>query len=85
MTPKKKRSYLNKIVKDAVHERHQLKGYKTQVTLAYNKGEIYDAERNLHNKRINNIQAVINQYINHYRNKAKTIQGSGRKRKRGEM
>ena len=70
----------NIIVKDAVYKCHQLKGHKTQVTLAYNKGKINDVERNLRNKQINNVQIVINQYINHYKNKAKTIQGSGQKR-----
>ena len=81
MTPKQKRCYLNKIVKDAVYKRHQLKGYKTQVTKAYNKGEINDAERSLRDKQIKNAQIVINQHINKY--KLIIIQGSGQKTKRG--
>ena len=84
MTPKKSKKYLNKKVKDAEFKRNQLKGYKRQVSQAYNKGKIGEAEKTLRYKKIDNERAVLNQFIKHYENKVKMMEGSGLKKKRWE-
>ena len=66
MTQKRIKRYVDKQLKDAEFKRHQLKGYKSQVSQAYNKGKIGEAERNLKYKRIDNARVVVNQYIKHY-------------------
>ena len=38
--------FLKKKLKDAEHKRNQLKGYKTQVSKAYNKGKMGEAQKN---------------------------------------
>ena len=58
----------------------QLGGYKTQVTKAYNRAEIGEAERASGNKRIDDSRAVLNQYIKYYENKGTKVSGI---RKRG--
>ena len=83
MTQKKIKLYVNKKLKDAEFKRHQLKGYKSQVSQAYNKGKIGEAQKTMDYKRIDNARAVLNQYIKHYENKVKMMKGSGLK-KRGE-
>ena len=45
MTQKKIKLYVNKKLKDAEFKRHQLKGYKLQVSQAYNKGKIGEAQK----------------------------------------
>ena len=69
---------------DANIKRNQLKGYKSQVSQAYNKGKIGEAEKTMEYKRIDNARAVLNQYIKHYENKVKMMKGSGLKKKRWE-
>ena len=83
MTPQKIKLYVNKQLKDAIKKRNQLKGYKSQVSQSYNKGEMGEAQKILEYKRIDNAGAVLNQYINHYKNKVEMMKGSGIK-KRGE-
>ena len=75
MTKKKIKLYVNKKLKDAEFKRHQLKGYKTQVSKAYNKGEISEAQKTMDYKRIDNARAVLNQFIKHYGNKMKECSG----------
>ena len=82
MTPIKLKTYLRKqVIEEAKFKRKQLLGYKSQITHAYNKGEIKDAERAMKNKQIDDARFVLNQYIKYYENKLKTIKGSGLKRK----
>ncbi|KAL9951440.1 hypothetical protein ACROYT_G021428 [Oculina patagonica] len=84
MTPKKTKNYLNKILEKAKYKRRQLKGFKANVTKEYNRGTISEAERQIKNKRINNARVALNDYIKHYESKAKTIKGSGiRKKQKG--
>ena len=85
MTQRKNKKYVNKKLKDAEHKRNQLKGRKTQVLLAYKKGDIGEAQKTLDYKRIDNARAVLNQYIQHYANKVKTMEGSGLKKGGGNI
>ena len=85
MTQRKNKKYVNKKLKDAEHKRNQLKGRKTQVLLAYKKGDLGEAQKTLDYKRIDNARAVLNQYIQHYANKVKTMEGSGLKKRGGNI
>ena len=85
MTQRKIIKYVNKKLKDAEHKRNQLKGRKTQVLLAYKKGDIGEAQKTIDFKRIDNARAVLNQYIKHYANKVKTMEGSGLKKRGGNI
>ena len=85
MTPRKIKRYIDKKLTDANIKRNQLKGYKSQVSQAYNKGNISEAQKTMDYKRIDNARAVLNQYIKHYENKVETIQGSGIKKRGGNI
>ena len=85
MTQQKIKLYVNKKLKDAEFKRHQLKGYKSQVSQAYNKGKIGEAQKTIDYKRIDDARAVLNQYIKHYENKVKMMQGSGLKKRGGNI
>ena len=84
MTQKKIKRYLDKKLKEAEFRRRQLNGRKSQVSKAYNKGNISEAQKTLDHKRIDNVRAVLNQYMKHYENKVKMMKGSGLKKKRWE-
>ena len=82
--PKKQiKPFLKKKLEAANHKRNQLKGRKTQVSQAYNKGKKGEAEKTLKYKKIDNERAVLNQYIKHYENKLK--EGSGLKKRGGNI
>ena len=83
MTQRKIKKYVNKKLTDANIKRNQLKGYKSQVSQAYNKGKISEAQKTMDYKRIDNARAVLNQYIKHYENKLK--EGSGLKKRGGNI
>ena len=83
MTQKKIKLYVNKKLKDAKFKRHQLKGFKTQVLKAYNKGKMSEAQKTLEYKRIDDARNVLNQFIKHYGNKMK--EGSGLKKRGGNI
>ena len=85
MTQRKIKKYVNKKLKEAEFKRNQLKGYKTNVSKDYNKGKISEAQKTLDYKRIDNARAVLNQYIKHYENKVKTMEGSGLKKRGGNI
>ena len=85
MTQKRIKRYIDKQLKDAEFKRHQLRGYKSQVSQAYNKGKIGEAQKTMDYKRIDNARAVLNQYIKHYGNKVKTMEGSGLKKRGGNI
>ena len=85
MTQRKIKKYVNKKLKDAEFKRNQLKGRKTQVSRAYKKGEIGEAQKTMDYKRIDNARAVLNQYIEHYGNKVKMMEGSGLKKRGGNI
>ena len=83
MTPRKIKRYIDKKLKDAIKVRNQLKGRKSQASQAYNKGNLNEAEKTIVFKILDNERAVLNQYIEHYGNKVKMMEGSGLKKKRG--
>ena len=85
MTPQKTKKYVNKKLKEAEHRRNQLKGRKSQVSQAYNKGKIGEAQKTMDYKRIDNASAVLNHYIKHYENKVKMMEGSGLKKRGGNI
>ena len=77
--------FLKKKLEAADHKRQQLKGHKSQISQAYNKGKIGEAEKTMEYKRIDNARAVLNQYIEHYKNKVKMMKGSGLKKRGGNI
>ena len=85
MTPRKIKRYIDKKLKDAEFRRNQLKGYKSNISKDYNKGKIGEAQKTMDYKRIDNARAVLNQYIKHYANKVKTMEGSGLKKRGGNI
>ena len=85
MTPRKIKRYIDKKLKDAEFRRNQLKGYKSNISKDYNKGKIGEAQKTIDYKRIDNARAVLNQYIKHYANKVKTMEGSGLKKRGGNI
>ena len=89
MTPKKTKSYLNKIIKNAEKERRRFRGYKAYITKQYNSGTISEAERQMKNKQLDNARAVLNEYIKHYQMKKleanKAVKGSGIKGRGGRQ
>ena len=89
MTPPKTKAYLNKIINNANFKRKQLSGFKANVTKRYKSGNLSEAERQMQNK-IDNARVVLNEYINHYNTKLKTIKGSdikgrGRRQRGGNV
>ena len=82
MTPKKTKTYLNKIINDAKSKRNRLKGYNSYTTKQFKSEDISEAERQMRNKRIDNARVTLNEYIKHYQTKLKTIKGSGIKTQR---
>ena len=85
MTPRKIKRYIDKKLKDAEFRRNQLKGKKGNISKDYNKGKIGEAEKILKYKRIDNARAVLNQFIEYYGNKVKTMEGSGFKKRGGNI
>ena len=85
MTPRKIKRYIDKKLKDAEFRRNQLKGHKTQVSQAYSKGKIGEAQKTMDYKRIDNARVVLNQYIKHYENKVEMMKGSGIKKRGGNI
>ena len=85
MTPRKIKRYIDKKLKDAEFRRNQLKGHKTHLSKEYNKGKIGEAQKTLESKRIDNARAVLNKYIKHYENKVKMMEGSGLKKRGGNI
>ena len=85
MTQRRIKRYIDRKLEAATTKRYQLNGYKTQVSKKYNKGKIVEAEKNMEFKRIDNARAVLNQYIKHYENKVKMMEGSGLKKRGGNI
>ena len=85
MTPRKIKRYIDKKLKDAIKVRNQLKGRKSQASQAYNKGNLNEAEKTIVFKILDNERAVLNQYIMHYGNKVKMMEGSGLKKRGGNI
>ena len=77
--------FLKKKLEAAKKVRNQLKGSKSQVSQAYNKGKIGKAEKTMEFKRIDNARTVLNQCIEHYKNKVEMMKGSGLKKRGGNI
>ena len=80
MNDKKRKAYLNKILKNAKDQRSKLTGYSTSVTKKLNSGSITKAEAQYRRKVIKDTRKVLNDYINYNNQKLKTIKGFGLKR-----
>ena len=85
MTQRKIKKYLNKKLKEAEFRRNQLKDKKANATKEYKKGEIGEAQTTMKHKSIDNARAVLNQFIKHYGNKVKMMEGSGLKKRGGNI
>ena len=85
MTKSQIKRYVNKQLEKAEYKRQQLKGSKSQVSQAYNKGKIGEAQKTMDYKRIDNARAVLNQFIKHYENKVEMMKGSGLKKRGGNI
>ena len=85
MTQRKIKKYVYKKLKDAEFRRNQLKGKKGNISKEYNKGKIGEAEKTMKHKRIDNARVVLNQYIKHYENKVEMMEGSGLKKRGGNI
>ena len=85
MTQRKIKKYVNKKLKDAEFRRNQLKGKKGNISKEYNKGKIGEAEKTMKHKRIDNARVVLNHYIKHYENKVEMMEGSGLKKRGGNI
>ena len=83
MNDKKRKIYIDRVIKHAKTKRNELKGSKAHVTKQYNSGAITAADRQVRNKRIDNARAALNEYIKHYQNKIETMKGSGMKKRKG--
>ena len=81
MNDKKRKSYLNKIMKEAKNRRRQLLGFSADVTKKVNSGSITEAEAQYQRKVINDTRKVLNDYIDYNNQKLKNIKGSGLKKK----
>ena len=82
MNDKKKKAYINKILKNAKYRRKQLSGYSTDVTKKLNSGLITEADAQYQRKVINDSRKVLTDYINYNDQRLKYIKGSGLKKKK---
>ena len=82
MTATKQRNYLDKVVKDAEHRR-QVIAMKSAATRKFNKGVINEAERDRINGNSDKFRGELNDYINQFRFKSKSIKGYGVRSQRG--
>ena len=85
MTEHKIKRYLDKMLKQANLKRNQLKGHKAHVSKEYTKGRIDEEQKNTDFKRIDDARTVLNLYIKHYENKVGMMEGSGLKKKGGNI
>lgn len=68
---------------DAKKERKRIRGFKRQVSQAYNKEKTTKAGKGLQYAICNNQDHVLKEYIERYQKTLNTIKGSGIKTKRG--
>ena len=81
MNNKKRKSYLNKILKNAKTKKKQLPGFLSDISKKLNSGSITKAEAQYRRKIIQDTRKVLNDYINYNNQKIKNIKGSGLKKK----
>ena len=81
MNDKKRKSYLNKILKDAKTKKKQLPGFLSDITKKLNSGSITEAVAQYRRKFIQDTSKVLTDYINYNDQRLKNIKGSGLKKK----
>ena len=85
LTSQKIKKYINEKLDLAIKKRNSLKGSKAQVTQSFTKGNISEEEMTVEHQTIDNEFKILNQYIEHYRKKVKTLEGSGLKKRGGNI
>ena len=85
MSPRNIKRFINLKLKAAILKRNQLKGAKSQVSQAYTRKSIGEAEKALKYKRYDNVTKILNDYIKHYQTKVGTKEGSGLKKRGGNI
>jgi len=85
MNDKKRKAYLNKLLKSAKNERARLPGFSAQVTKRLKKGTMSEAEAQMSRKVIKDTQKVLNEYTDNNQQKLTNIKGSGLKKKQKEV
>ena len=80
MNDKKRRGYINTVIKNAILERNRLPGFSTSVTKKLKSGSITKAEAQYRRKAIKDTGKVLNDYIKYNEQRLKNIKGSGLKR-----
>ena len=84
MNDKKRKSYLNKILKNAKTKKKQLPGFLSDISKKLNSGSITKAEAHYRRKIIQDTRKVLTDYMNYHQQKLqklKSIKGSGLKKK----
>ena len=78
----KRKSYLNKILKNAKEQRAKLSGYSTDVTKKLKNGLISQPEAQYRRKIIMDTRKVLNEYIGYNKQRLTNFEGSGFNNKR---
>ena len=81
MNDQKRKSYLNKILKDAKTKKKQLPGFLSDISKKLKSGLMTEAGAQYRRKIISDMTKVLNDYIDYNNQKLKNIKGSGLKKK----
>ena len=81
MNDKKRKSYLNKILKNAKDQRLKLNGYLSEISKKLKSGLMTEAEAQYRRKIIQDTRKVLTDYIDYNNQRLKNIKGSGLKKK----
>ena len=82
MTPKNKKTFINKIIKESKTKWFKLRSSKSESTKKMKENIISEAEKNEIHTRANQAMAALKDYMNYYEAKKKEIGGSGIKGRR---
>ena len=82
MNEKKRKAYLETVIKKAKHQQNRLNGYRAQITTNLKKGLISEAEAQMRRKVIQEMGKVLTDYKKYSNQKLKNIKGSGLKKSR---
>ena len=85
MNDQKRKSYLNKILKDAKTKKKQLPGFLSDISKKLKSGSMTEAEAQYRRKFIQDTRKALTDYIDYNNQRLKNIKGSGlrKKTKRG--
>ena len=81
MSDEKRKTYLNKILKNAKQQRLKLSGYSIDVTKKLKSGSISEVDAQMRRKVIDDTRKVLTDYIDYNNQRLKNIKGSGLKKK----